>query len=191
MSTGTLIFQLESVRITGSPPPEASVPASTCSRRHPEVARLGDVGLRVGRVALDSRPVVGRSPKGLNLQQRRLSPSSGSWCGVAKKKSRLRSTTAEEEVIYESRSSDRAADRAEKTTMGRLVRSIAQLSPKQRAKVGLDEQLMAQIERLAGMPVKSAYGRQVRTITSEMRRLGLDEKQLQAAYDRGRGAGRG
>lgn len=110
---------------------------------------------------------------------------------MARKKSRLLSTTAEEEVIYESRSSDRAADRAEKTTMGRLVRSIAQLSPKQRAKVGLDEQLMAQIERLAGMPVKSAYGRQVRTITSEMRRLGLDEKQLQAAYDRGRGAGRG
>lgn len=110
---------------------------------------------------------------------------------MAKKKSRLWSTTAEEEVIYESRSSDRAADRAEKTKMGRLVRSIAQLSPKQRAKVGLDEQLMAEIERLAGMPFKSAYGRQVRTITSEMRRLGLDEKQLQAAYDRGRCAGRG
>ncbi len=74
--------------------------------------------------------------------------------------------------------------------MGRLVRRIAQLSPKQRAKVGLDEDLMAEIDRLTKMPLKSAYGRQVRTITSEMRRLGLDEKQVQAAYDRGRSAQR-
>ncbi|MGB5809724.1 MAG: DUF615 domain-containing protein [Polyangiales bacterium] len=111
---------------------------------------------------------------------------SESWCGVARKKSRLRSTTDEEEVVFETRSSDRAADRKDKAAMGRLVRSIARLSEKQRAKLGLDEALMVEIERLAKMPMKSAYGRQVRTITSAMRRLGLDEGQLQAAYDRTR-----
>ena len=111
---------------------------------------------------------------------------------MAKKKSRLRSTTAEEEVYLRYRDRRTAQQTARKRPRwGAWFGSIAQLSPKQRAKVGLDEQLTAEIERLAGMPIKSAYGRQVRTITSEMRRLGLDEKQLQAAYDRGRCAGRG
>ena len=112
----------------------------------------------------------------------------GSRWGVGKKKSRLRSTTGEDDPVdFQTRSSDRAADRTEKTAMGRLVRSIAKLTPRQRAKVGFDDRLMAEVDRLVTMPVNAAYGRQVRTITSEMRRLGLGEKELQAAYDRGRG----
>ena len=71
--------------------------------------------------------------------------------------------------------------------MGKLVRLIAQLTPKQRAKVGLDERLMDEIERLTTMKVAAAYGRLVRTITSEMRRMGVDEKDVRLAYDRGKG----